>query len=203
MYYFRAKKYRIIFPKYCKFVSFRYVLFCFIHYMYFDNNYTFKKESFHCSLKKGILLRYEILCCYKAKKSADILCWFQWCRKRDLNPHDCNSHTDLNRARLPIPPFLRIKLFAAWLILNAGKGTWTLMTAIVTRTWTVRVCQFRHSCISNCFAAPQLTRHIIQQLYLNVNTFFMFFEMYIFYIFPKNYWHYRYLLVSFFLVGNK
>ena len=27
-----------------------------------------------------------------------------------MNPHDCNSHTDLNRARLPIPPFLHIKL---------------------------------------------------------------------------------------------
>ena len=47
---------------------------------------------------------------FTTKKSADILCWFQWCRKRDLNPHDCNSHTDLNRARLPIPPFLHIKL---------------------------------------------------------------------------------------------
>ena len=33
---------------------------------------------------------------------------------------------------------------------DAGKGTWTLMTAIVTRTWTVRVCQFRHSCVLNC-----------------------------------------------------
>ena len=66
---------------------------------------------------------------------------------------------------------------------DAGKGTWTLMTAIVTRTWTVRVCQFRHSCISICFAASQLTKHIIQQRHLNVNTFFVFFEIYVFYIF--------------------
>ena len=73
------------------------------------------------------------------------------------------------------------------------------MTAIVTRTWTVRVCQFRHSCISNCFAAPQLTKHIIQQRHLNVNTFF---QMHIFYIFSKNCWHYALLLVSFLLVGN-
>ena len=82
---------------------------------------------------------------------------------------------------------------------DAGKGTWTLMTAIVTRTWTVRVCQFRHSCISNCFAAPQLTKHMIQQRHLNVNTFF---QMHIFYIFSKNCWHYALLLVSFLLVGN-
>ena len=66
---------------------------------------------------------------------------------------------------------------------DAGKGTWTLMTAIVTRTWTVRVCQFRHSCISICFAASQLTKHIIQQRHLNVNTFFVIFEIYVFYIF--------------------
>lgn len=30
------------------------------------------------------------------------------CRKRDLNPHERNAHTDLNRARLPIPPFLHL-----------------------------------------------------------------------------------------------
>ena len=76
------------------------------------------------------------------------------------------------------------------------------MTAIVTRTWTVRVCQFRHSCISNYFAAPQLTKHIIQQRHLNVNTFFLFFQMHIFYIFSKNCWHYALLLVSSLLVGN-
>ncbi len=33
-----------------------------------------------------------------------------------MNPHDCNSHTDLNRARLPIPPFLRIKLIVCCVV---------------------------------------------------------------------------------------
>ena len=40
----------------------------------------------------------------REKRSASL---FSGCRKRDLNPHERNAHTDLNRARLPIPPFLR------------------------------------------------------------------------------------------------
>ena len=49
----------------------------------------------------------------KCDKKPPILLGGFHCRKRDLNPHERNVHTDLNRARLPIPPFL----------LSAGDGT--------------------------------------------------------------------------------
>ena len=57
------------------------------------------------------------------------------CRKRDLNPHERNAHTDLNRARLPIPPFLHTC------------GRWDLNPHVYTdtRSLVLPVCQFQHS----------------------------------------------------------
>ena len=58
-----------------------------------------------------------------------------YCRKRDLNPHERNAHTDLNRARLPIPPFLH------------ACGRWDLNPHVYTdtRSLVLPVCQFQHS----------------------------------------------------------
>ena len=83
----------------------------FVHFMDWKNDCTCRKIYSIAYWKKTCQnTKFYITIIIITKKSADILCWFQWCRKRDLNPHDCNSHTDLNRARLPIPPFLHIKL---------------------------------------------------------------------------------------------
>ena len=83
----------------------------FVHFMDWKNDCTCRKIYSIAYWKKTCQnTKFYITIIIITKKSADILCWFQWCRKRDLNPHDCNSHTDLNRARLPIPPFLHINL---------------------------------------------------------------------------------------------
>ena len=95
----------MIFPKYCKFVSVYYILFI----TCVQKMIVLIKRNIPLFTQKRYIVKIPIFL-FTTKKSADILCWFQWCRKRDLNPHDCNSHTDLNRARLPIPPFLHIKL---------------------------------------------------------------------------------------------
>ena len=42
-------------------------------------------------------------------KKRDLKALFLWCRRMDSNPQDVN-HTNLNRARLPIPP-LRHKYY--------------------------------------------------------------------------------------------
>ena len=84
------------------------VILCSFHGL---KEWLYLQENLFDSLLKKDMPKYKILYHhnYNAKISRS-LCWFSWCRKRDLNPHDCNSHTDLNRARLPIPPFLHIKL---------------------------------------------------------------------------------------------
>ena len=83
----------------------------FVHFMDWKNDCTCRKIYSIAYWKKTCQnTKFYITIIIITQKSADILCWFQWCRKRDLNPHDCNSHTDLNRARLPIPPFLHINL---------------------------------------------------------------------------------------------
>ena len=66
---------------------------------------------------------------------------------------------------------------------HAGKGTWTLMTAIVTRTWTVRVCQFRHSCLFHCSSLSRNSQGIYYSTGFEMSTLFLYFSKSIFFIF--------------------
>ena len=129
-----------------------YIILCSFHGL---KEWLYLQENLFDSLLKKDMPKYKIyITIIITQKSADLLCWFSWCRKRDLNPHDCNSHTDLNRARLPIPPFLH----------SAEDGTWTHTTAIVTRSLVLLVCQFRHFRFSLFF------RCLISQLDYNIKT---------------------------------
>ncbi len=56
---------------------------------------------------------------YTTKKESQMR-FFLSCRKRDLNPHERNAHTDLNRARLPIPPFLRTNSIVSGFVPNVN-----------------------------------------------------------------------------------